>query len=55
MQAVQCAGDATPVPLYFWDGFPLALGAGKTHTCRKIRGLRDWMTERNRNMVALDG
>lgn len=55
MQTVQCHGDITPVPLYAWDGFNIALGVTDTRTCRDFGKIRDWMVQRNTNGKAIDG
>jgi hypothetical protein len=42
-QSIQCHGDMTPAPLYFFAGDHVGLGIGQTHTCRKWEPLREWM------------
>jgi hypothetical protein len=46
MQSIQCQGDLSPVPLYNWNGVPVGLGIGQTHTCRKWEPMREWMDQR---------
>jgi hypothetical protein len=46
-QSIQCHGDLSPVPLYWWDGWGTGLGQGHTHTCRKWDSIREWVDRRN--------
>lgn len=46
-QSIQCHGDLSPVPLYWWDGWRTAIGQGHTHTCRKWEPVREWVDRRN--------
>lgn len=41
-QALMCAGDLAPAPLYTWSGFPLAFGKSALHTCKKWEPIREW-------------
>jgi hypothetical protein len=50
-----CHGDLTPSPLYFFKGFPVALGKSGKHTCRRFEPIRDWMDQRADKLGALDG
>lgn len=45
-QSLICAGDLTASPMYWWDGFGMALGRTGPQTCRKWQPIRDWMDER---------
>jgi hypothetical protein len=54
-QAVMCHGDLTPSPLYFFKGFPVALGKSGKHTCRRFEPIRNWMDQRADKLGALDG
>ncbi|KAJ5306795.1 hypothetical protein PENANT_c003G08188 [Penicillium antarcticum] len=45
-QSIQCQGDMSPVPLYFFGGDHIGLGVGQTHTCRKWGPMRKWMDVR---------
>lgn len=55
MQAIQCHGDLTPVPLYSWNGFRLALGVAGTHTCRNFSSIHQWLVQRNMDGSGLNG
>jgi len=46
-QSIQCHGDLSPVPLYWWQGFPIAFGISHEHTCRKWEPIREWVDRRN--------
>ncbi|KAJ5766228.1 uncharacterized protein N7511_003844 [Penicillium nucicola] len=45
-QSIQCQGDLSPVPLYFFGGERVGLGVGQAHTCRKWEPMREWMDVR---------
>jgi hypothetical protein len=45
-QAIQCQGDLSPVPLYHFEGVPIGIGVGQSHTCRKWEPMREWMDVR---------
>ncbi|CZT18303.1 uncharacterized protein RCC_04147 [Ramularia collo-cygni] len=45
-QSLICAGDLTPSPMYWWDGFGMAVGRTGPQTCRKWQPIREWMDGR---------
>ncbi|OGM49341.1 hypothetical protein ABOM_003616 [Aspergillus bombycis] len=47
VQSVVCHADLSPVPMYGWEGVPVFLGVGQTHTCRKWEPIREWLDARN--------
>ncbi|KAF7187155.1 Cyclochlorotine biosynthesis protein R, partial [Pseudocercospora fuligena] len=53
-QSVMCHGDLTPSPMYYWDGFGIALGRTGPHTCRKWQPIRSWMDGRASRGPLLD-
>ncbi|KAM3420433.1 hypothetical protein BST61_g3706 [Cercospora zeina] len=53
-QSVMCHGDLTASPLYYWEGFNLALGRTGKRTCRKWEPIRKWMDERGKRGKVLD-
>ncbi|KAF2210521.1 hypothetical protein CERZMDRAFT_60734 [Cercospora zeae-maydis SCOH1-5] len=53
-QSIMCHGDLTPSPLYYWQGFDIALGRTGKRTCRKWEPIRKWMDERAKRGKALE-
>ena len=53
-QSVICHGDLTPSPLYFTEGFGIALGRTGKRTCRKWEPIRAWMDDRGKRGPLLD-
>ncbi|KAF1988328.1 hypothetical protein K402DRAFT_328891 [Aulographum hederae CBS 113979] len=53
-QALMCAGDMTPTPMYTWPGFGIALGRSAAHSCRKWESIREWYDGRAKEMGAVE-
>lgn len=49
-QTVLCFGDLSPVPLYYVQGAPLAIGRSAQHTCRKFDPIQQWLKQRRAAM-----
>ena len=45
-QTITCQGDLSPLPIYKREGFPMGIGVGQKHTCRKLQPILDWVDKR---------
>ncbi|KAB8228008.1 hypothetical protein BDV23DRAFT_176162 [Aspergillus alliaceus] len=54
MQSVLCHADLSPVPMFSWEGVPLFLGVGQTHTCRAWGPIRGWLDRRNERYTPIE-
>ncbi|USW58676.1 Putative mycotoxin biosynthesis protein UstYa [Septoria linicola] len=54
-QSVMCSADLTPSPLYYWEGFNIALGRTGKRTCRKWEPIRAWIDDRGKRAAVLGG
>ena len=51
MQSIMCHGDLTLSPLFWWEGFNIAIGRSGEHARRKWGPIRRWLDERGKSGV----